>query len=70
MQIEFSNLNKQEHFIVNYCDEFLKNVHSYILIDDDRREIVHTFQQDYNMFLNNWPDLIFKGNAKAEYHKR
>ena len=68
--IEFKNLNLQEKHILNYCDDFLRNVNSLILIDDGRAEIVSRFQKDYNLFLTNWPDLIFKGNAKAEYHKR
>lgn len=68
--VEFKNLNEQEQFITRYCDDFLKKVNSFILIDDDRGEIVYHFQKDYNLFLTNWQDLIFKEKAKAEYHKR
>ena len=67
---EFQNLNQQERHMVNYCGELVKKVNEFLLQKDDRMEIVYQFQKDYNLFLSNWPDLIYKENAKAEYHKR
>lgn len=67
---EFKQLNKQKRAVWTYCEDFLRRVNSFLLIEDERRQIVFRFQKDYNLFLSNWPDLIFKEITKAEYHKR
>jgi hypothetical protein len=67
---EFHGLNEQERYMISYCGDLVKRVNEFLVKEDDRMEIVYQFQKDYNLFLSNWPDLIFKENAKAEYHKR
>lgn len=67
---EFHSMNEQTRAVWGYCEDFVQRVHEFLSIEDERGEIVYQFQKDYNLFLTNWPDLIFTEKAKAEYHKR